>query len=160
MIAGADPQAGAGLVPHDSARLWEVVALRALPPALEALWPVLPGDVRRDGAGEPVLLHFAPDRWLLTDAPVVEPAMASVAQFGSAVEVTGKWQGYRITGAGAAGLLATALDVEAVLHGRQCAAVTLWDCPAIIVRVPGGCLAWVLASYGAHLRALTGTLVA
>ncbi len=119
-------------------------------------WPVAPGAVRHDADGRPVLLHFAPARWL---APAPHPdiealiAAAIAADAGVAVDVDGKWTAFELTGPAAGRVLATTVDVDAVLAGRECAAVTLFDCPAIVARVPNGYAIWVGASYAAHFEA-------
>lgn len=113
-------------------------------------WPAAPGAVRHDEAGRPVLLHFAPARWL---APAPHPDIAALieaatqADAGAIVDVDGKWRAMELLGPGAARLLACTVDVAAVLDGRECAAVTLFDCPALLARVPDGFAVWVRASY-------------
>ena len=115
-------------------------------------WPAAPGAVRHDEAGHPVLLHFAPARWL---APAPHPDIAALidaaieAGAGAGVDVDGKWAAMELVGPGAARLLASTVDVELVLGGRECAAVTLFDCPAILARMPGGFAIWVRSSYAA-----------
>lgn len=119
-------------------------------------WPAAPGAVRHDEAGRPVLLHFAPARWL---APAPHPdiaaliAAATEAGAGAVVDVGGKWTAMQLLGPGAARLLASTVDVELVLEGRECASVTLFDCPAILARVPDGFAVWVRASYAADFVA-------
>jgi len=120
-------------------------------------WPLQPGAVRRDAQQQqPTLLHFAPARWL---APAPAPGLrrllesAANAGAGSLVDASGKWVTVDVAGAGAARLLACTLDIDAVLGHRDCAAVTLFDCPAVVARVPQGFRLWVQASYAAHLLA-------
>ena len=119
-------------------------------------WPLEPGAVRRDEQQQPALLHFAPARWL---APAPTPELrrllegAASSGAGSLINANGKWVPVDIEGPGAARLLASTLDIEAVLSNRDCAAVTLFDCPAIVVRVTQGFRLWVQASYAAHLLA-------
>jgi sarcosine oxidase gamma subunit len=153
MNATANPRAGWRLDVLAAARVLEVVALAALPDAPDCpQFPRLPGGGVYDAAGDPLLLHFAPRRWLVTGTgPSVDAALAAVPAFGVQVDVTGKWQGFRISGAGAQRLLASALAVETVLAGRHCAALTLFDCPAVLAHAQGGYVAWVQASYAAHL---------
>jgi heterotetrameric sarcosine oxidase gamma subunit len=120
-------------------------------------WPAAPGAVRHDAAGRPVLLHFAPARWLVP-APnadieaVVDTAVQAGA--GAIVDVDGKWVEFELTGSGASRVLAAALDVEATLEGRECAAVTLFECPAILTRTPHGFAIWLQRSYESHFRLL------
>jgi heterotetrameric sarcosine oxidase gamma subunit len=119
-------------------------------------WPAAPGAVRHDADGRPVLLHFAPARWLV---PAPHPdilallAAATEAGAGIVVGVDGKWQALELTGAGARRVLASTIDVEQALDGRECAALTLFDCPAIVARIPAGFAIWVRASYAADFVA-------
>ena len=117
---------------------------------IAADWPTAPGGVRR-GAGERAeLLHFAPGRWLVPEpAPELSAALeaATNAGAGALIDVSGKWEHLVIAGPGAGRLLASAIAVDAVLERRGCAAVTLFDCPAIIARQGAGFALWVQASY-------------
>ncbi len=118
--------------------------------AMGVAWPTAPGAACHDGAGRPTRLHMAPGRWLLPapdQATLALVEAAAVAGLGAGTEVTGKWQGLELTGAGATRLLASTLDVVAVLEGREGAAVTLFDCPAVLARIPDGYAIWVRASY-------------
>jgi sarcosine oxidase gamma subunit len=113
-------------------------------------WPCAPGAVRRDGAQRALLLHFGPGRWLVPDPGSEIRALldtAAAAGRGTIVEVTGKYEQLSILGSGATRLLASGIDVEAVLRSRECAALALFDCPAVIVRVPDGYALWVQSSY-------------
>jgi sarcosine oxidase gamma subunit len=126
-------------------------------------WPTEPGGVQRDAALRPQLLHFSPGRWLApVPTPELEAQFAATASAGggNSIDVTGKWQHLLVTGSGAGRLLACALDVAAVLEGRGCAAVVLFDCPAIIAQSSGGFELWVQASYGADFLATTGRFAA
>ena len=182
--ASASASAISCLVLQAPGRILEVVAWQALPPAAAAAWPTQAGAVRCDANGEPVVLHFAPGRWLVAATrsgtepasdPVADPAtdpatdsatgpsidaraaaLAQVASFGIAVDVSGKWRGLRLCGADAQRLLARTLDSAAVLDGRACAAVTLFDCPAVLARAADGYRVWVQASYLAHFLAVAG----
>jgi heterotetrameric sarcosine oxidase gamma subunit len=119
-------------------------------------WPAAPGAVRHDEAGRPVLLHFAPARWL---APAPHPDItaligaATEAGAGTVVDVDGKWQAVELLGPGAARLLASTVDVGMALEGRECAAVTLFDCPAVLARLADGFAIWVRSSYAADFVA-------
>jgi sarcosine oxidase gamma subunit len=120
-------------------------------PALgDPAWPSGAGTVRYDARQRPLLLHFAPGRWLAPDPDEGTRALlaaAALAQAGVVVEVTGKWEALLIRGTGAVRLLACALAIEPVLEARDCAAVTLFDCPAILARAAGGFAVWVQSSY-------------
>lgn len=119
-------------------------------------WPAAPGAVRHDADGRPVLLHFAPARWLV---PAPHPDIAALleaateADAGVVVVVDGKWQAMELLGAGAARVLASTVDLEQALAGRECAALTLFDCPAVLARIPGGFAVWVRSSYAADFVA-------
>ena len=116
-------------------------------------WPVDAGSVRRDAQQQPTLLHFAPGRWLAPDAGAKQQALLEAAAAigaGASVDVTGKWYGLELSGPGATALLAFSIDIAAVLEGRECAAVTLMDCPAIVARSNSGFHLWVQASHARH----------
>jgi hypothetical protein len=49
--------------------------------------------------------------------------------------------------------LARTVALEAILAGRDCAALTLFDCPSIIARSAEAFDVWVEASYAADLMA-------
>lgn len=116
-------------------------------------WPAGPGAVRRDARQQPSLLHYAPGRWLAPACNTEQQAMleaAAVAGVGVLIDVTGKWSGLDLSGPGAARLLAFTIDIDAVLADRECAAVTLLDCPAIVARSASGFHLWIQASYATH----------
>lgn len=112
-----------------------------------APWDAPPGAVlSSDSLG--LALHFAPARWLLlgTAAALVDAALQSGAL---AIDVEGKWTLIELTEPYARRALSAAVNVEAVLDGRDCAAATLFDCPAVIARRDGyaGYFVCVHASY-------------
>jgi heterotetrameric sarcosine oxidase gamma subunit len=116
-----------------------------------------PGGARRGADGHPVILHFAPGRYLLPD-PSAEldawVAAAAAQGAGTAVEVEGKWAAFELSGPDSARLLSCSLDVAAVLESRDCAAVVLFDCPAVLTATATGCyLVYVKASYAADFSA-------
>jgi heterotetrameric sarcosine oxidase gamma subunit len=124
--------------------------------AVTAAWPSAPGAVRYDAQRRPQLLHFAPGRWLAPDPDAEIRALladAALAEAGVVLDVTGKWDALRISGAGASRLLACAIAVEPVLEARDCAAVTLFDCPAILTRAADGFALWVQSSYATDFAA-------
>ena len=101
-----------------------------MPEFIAVTWPTAPGGVRRSAADRPELLLFAPGRWLAPDPDAAMVALleaAASAGAGSLIDVTGKWESLVVSGTGAGRLLASALAVDAVLAGRGCAAVTLFD---------------------------------
>lgn len=116
--------------------------------------PAPPGAVQRDAAGQAALLHFAPGRFL---APTPAADMVrhldalEAAGVGAVFNVAGKWHAVRLTGAGAARLLASDVDVAAALSHRDCAAVLLFDCPVVLARAVDGFELWVQASYATDL---------
>ena len=122
-------------------------------------WPSVPGAVHVAADGRLEALHFAPGRWLLPE-PSAE-LLAAVADQSAAtlVDTEGKWQRRSLRGSGAMRLLAAAADVEEMLKGRGCAALSLFDCPAIIARAPGSIELWVQSSYARFLDEQLGVVL-
>jgi sarcosine oxidase gamma subunit len=113
-------------------------------------WPTQPGEALRDTTGRPALLHFAPDRWLVpAPAPVLLHELSALerAGRGTLIDVAGKWQEVRIAPERARHLLSSGIDIETVLSARECAAVMLFDCPAILARGGTTFNLWIAASY-------------
>ena len=126
------------------------------PEFIAVSWPTAPGGVRRDAQQRPELLHFAPDRWLALDPAAEVTALLGAAVDAGAgvlVDASGKWEELLISGPGAARLLASAIAVEAVLERRGCAAVTLFDCPAVLARQSENLVLWVQSSYAVNFVA-------
>ncbi|HXN09732.1 MAG TPA: hypothetical protein VN859_00705, partial [Steroidobacteraceae bacterium] len=119
-------------------------------------------SVRRAADDRPAALHFAPARWLLPDPDAELGAWlsTSTAGAGTAVEVEGKWAALELNGPDAARLLSSSLDVAAVLDARDCAAVVLFDCPAVLATSSQGYLIYVQSSYAADFRAAVARLCA
>jgi heterotetrameric sarcosine oxidase gamma subunit len=140
-----------------AARVLEFCAYRwPAPQDLGADWPSAPGAIRYDAIQQPELLHFAPGRWL---APDPKPELAALLQAaasagtGTLVDVTGKWDRVIVSGAQATRVLASTISVDVVLNDRGCAAATLFDCPAIVLRQGTAFTLWVQSSYGADFLA-------
>ncbi len=135
-----------------------------MPGALAALGAgaLAPGSVRRAANGRPATLHFAPARWLLPDPDAALDVWlsAAAAGAGTAVEVEGKWTAMELYGPQAARLLSSSLDVAAVLDARECAAVVLFDCPAVLAASPPGYLIYVQSSYAPDFKAAVTRLCA
>ncbi len=122
----------------------------------ETSWPSAPGAVRRDAAQRALMLHFAPGRWLAPDPDSETRAIldsAATAGRGTVVDVTGKYDALSVSGFGATRLLACGIDIESIMQARECAALTLFDCPAIISRVADGYSIWVQSSYATDFAA-------
>jgi len=125
-------------------------------------WPLAPGGVRHGAQGRPEILHFAPGRWLLPEpdaSSCAAVAAAAAADTGTAVEVEGKWMAMDLSGPDAARLLSSSLDVAAVLESRDCAAVVLFDCPAVLAASSAGYRIYVKASYAADFMAAVSRVV-
>ena len=135
-----------------------------LPRALAVLGSdaLSPGGIRRAANGRPATLHFAPARWLLPDPDTELGAWlsAAAADAGSAVEVEGKWSALELGGPDAARLLSSSLDVTAVLESRDCAAVVLFDCPAVLATLAPGYIIYLQSSYAADFKAAMARLFA
>lgn len=130
---------------------WEFVAYPSAVPNLgAAAWSTAPGAAEISADGSPRRLHYAPGRWLLPDPDRVmhgqlEAAVAS--GFGVRLDVEGKWTAILLSGPDARRALASTIDIAAVLANRGCAAVSLFDCPAVAMRDVDRYRLWVAASY-------------
>ena len=96
--------------------------------------PTNPGQIRR--RGNQVILHYGPDRWLCVDnsAEQVEE-LQSVAQR-SKIEITdvsGYWARIEFNDHSSFSVLGATQPVEFFLKDRDCAVMSLFDCPAIAV---------------------------
>jgi heterotetrameric sarcosine oxidase gamma subunit len=119
-----------------------------------ALFPIAPGAVVRNGMGQCELLHFAPGRWLAPEPSAdlaARLAAAAAAGAGVQIGVDGKWHALTLAGPGAEQALARTAALDAILAGRECAAVLLFDCPSIIARSSAALDVWVRSSYAADL---------
>lgn len=96
------------------------------------------------------LMHFAP-RFLLAinHAGTIPPIAATAGPV--AVDVTGKWHGYRLHGSLSSNVLAAGAQTGTVLAGRNCAALSLFDCPTVLLQAAGSSEVWVPASYADSL---------
>lgn len=146
--------------PASEDRCCELVALRT--PAASAAsvfgedWPIAPGAVRRAPSGAAQLLHFAPGRWLMPEPDAALMLQAGKLVAGGAaelIEVEGKWRKLALSGAAATRVLSAGVAVESVLAARECAALTLFDCPVILARRLGEFDLWVQSSYFPSLEA-------
>jgi sarcosine oxidase gamma subunit len=141
--------------------------------AAAAELPASPGAVQRgtgtgtgidnySSTGRAVLLHFAPGRFLApAPTPDTERRLLDLqaAGVGAMFDVEGKWQAFALTAPGAERALASTIDLAQALGGRDCAALHLFDCPAVLSRRGGGFEVWVEASYAAAFREVLGELV-
>jgi sarcosine oxidase gamma subunit len=155
---GADAPSPARLQRLPLERCFEFVAHARVP---EGGWPTQPGQVLRDSAGRAVLLHFAPGRWLVPapDERLRTRLDALVRdRHGALVDVDGKWQALAPTPATATRVLASGVELDALLHGRDAAAVVLFDCPVIVVRDGAGFVLYVAASYLHSFEFAVGSL--
>jgi len=124
-------------------------------------WPAGAGETLRDAAGRPTVLHFAPDRWLV---PAPSPSLISHlislerAGCGTLIDVDGKWQDLRIVAEHAQRMLARTIDVETVLADRDCAAIRLFDCPAIVARHEAAFNLWIAASFAQSFLAVSSAM--
>jgi heterotetrameric sarcosine oxidase gamma subunit len=149
-------------IEHDEGVVFEFTSF-SFPPsaALQGVWPVAPGAVLRDGEGRAAALHFAPGRWLVpapTDLWHRAMADAEAATAGAAVEVTGKWCHLTLGGRDAGRLVACSVDPDAVLDGREVAAVVLFDCPCVLAKSSAGYEIWVRSSFARDFVASIGRL--
>ncbi len=113
-------------------------------------WPTAAGAVIRDGEDSACLLQFAPGRVLAPNPSAATETLLDAAASqgaGTRIDATGKWEHFFMGGPGAGRLLACSVEVNAVLYKRDCAATTLFDCPAIVARCRDGFELWVQSSY-------------
>ena len=123
-----------------------------------------PGCLNRAaGAGE--ALHYAPDRWLISTpdaATLAQLERAALSGEGVLTEVSGKWLRIRFPGAALAGPgdwpLAAGFAREALLGDRGCAALWLFDCPAIASLAGPDLDLWLEASYEASFLSMLESL--
>ena len=140
--------------------------------AAAAELPASPGAVQRgtdigagtgidngSSTGRAVLLHFAPGRFLApAPTPETERRLLALqaAGVGALFDVEGKWQAVALTAPGVERALSSTIDLAQALGGRDCAALHLFDCPAVLSRRSGGFEVWVEASYAVAFREVLG----
>jgi heterotetrameric sarcosine oxidase gamma subunit len=120
------------------------------------LLPAAPGGAAHTESGDAVYA-IAPRRWFAPrpgDALRATFEAAEAGGAGALVDVTGQWRCLDLEGASAGSILRNAIDIEAVLEGREIALVTLFDAPCRVARRPSGYRLWVRSSYAAHLMTL------
>ena len=143
--------------------------------AAAAALPASPGAVQRgtgigadtdidngSNTGRAVLLHFAPGRFLApAPTPDTERRLLALqaAGVGAVFDVEGKWQAFALTAPRAERALASTIDLTQALDGRDCAALHLFDCPAILSRRGGGFELWIEASYAVALHEVLSELL-
>lgn len=138
------------------ARCYELVAVRSGVTFGEH-WPTAPGAVRFALSGRPLVLHLAPERWLLADPD--EDVLSECKEYVTAglaalSNVDGKWQMLALSIDVARGVLARSCFVESILNSRGCAATVLFDCPVVISARREAIDIWVQSS---HLSAFLKT---
>jgi sarcosine oxidase gamma subunit len=112
------------------------------------------GSVRRYADGAAVL-HMGPGRWLLVGHAIMRESAAVVtaqASGGSLLDVSGKWLRLAVRGAGAEGHLARFLNLAQALHQRDCAPVSILDCPVLLARCERGFELWTGRSWAQWLQ--------
>lgn len=144
-------------------RAIEVVVLRLSAPPPGAAWALLPGRARLDSAGRIAVLRVAPDRYFLPEPDrstigLIQEAVA--AQACAMIDVSGKWECFRFSGARARRALSAAVNLEALFDGRDCASTVIFDCPVIIAQEGQGYQIWVARSFAAALSAAVAAQLA
>jgi sarcosine oxidase gamma subunit len=112
--------------------------------------------------GRAALLHFAPGRFLApAPTPDTERRLLALqaAGAGALFDVEGKWRAFALTAPGAERALSSTIDLAQALGGRDCAALHLFDCPAILSRRGGGFELWIEASYAVALHEVLSELL-
>jgi heterotetrameric sarcosine oxidase gamma subunit len=143
----------------------EVASVSSLAPlSVGAAFEIVAGDFdgRLPDAGDQVSqdsstrmrpLPLGPGRWLWLD-PDPDEANAVAATGAYIVDVEGKWTAFTCGGPQARRALSAAIDVDSLLEARDCAAVALFDCPAVLARTgDDGFIVCVQSSYAASFEA-------
>lgn len=120
-----------------------------------------PGSVTVDEASGARWLHHAPGRWLRCGASALgegtlDACVTAAVAGGQAAwfDVEGGYEGFHFEGDSARAALAATVNLEVVLPStRDCAAVSLFDCPAVLVRTGGSFAVWVSPSRVADFTA-------
>src|ERR1700683_2342941 len=123
-------------LPH--ARMLELVALRLLPvlTGFPSEWPTAPGEVWYSG-GRPVILHCASGRWLVTVGDAITDKLVQAVMSAAsceAVDLSGKWLPFLLSGTDVERVLASSADTAAMLDSRACASTTLFACPVVVAK--------------------------
>ncbi|HTT02964.1 MAG TPA: hypothetical protein VMG11_12840 [Steroidobacteraceae bacterium] len=122
-------------------------------PGLAFMLAMRPGAIQRlspTGA----ILFIAPGRWLLTGDVLESQAqeLSVLRECGAClVDISAKWCRFELAAARAPECLSRVIDVAQVLDGRDCAAVTILDCPALLARSGAGYELWVMRSFAQWL---------
>ena len=128
-------------------------ALEIVSVDFDARLPDTGGQGSPDSSTRTRPLPIAPGRWLWLD-PDPEEANAAAATGAYVVDVAGKWTAFTCGGTHARRALSTVIDVDSVLEARGCAAVALFDCPAVLARAgDDGFIVCVQSSYAASFEA-------
>lgn len=96
--------------------------------------PSTPGKLVR--RGEQIILHYGPDRWLCLDNSEQQIEELQAMANGSSIEVTdvsGYWSKIEFEDRDRFSELKSSQPVELFLKDRDCAVMSLFDCPAIAV---------------------------
>jgi heterotetrameric sarcosine oxidase gamma subunit len=138
----------------EEARCYELVFPTSRLGALPLSGGQPPGSVRRYADGAAVL-HMGPGRWLLVGQAIQRESTAVVAAAaagGSLLDVSGKWLRLSVTGAGAERHLAQFLSLTQALHARDCAPVSILECPTLLARCERGFELWTARSWARWLH--------
>jgi sarcosine oxidase gamma subunit len=114
-----------------------------------------PGSIQRPLPTGAILL-IAPARWLLMGDALSSHAseLALLRERGaSLVDVSAKWCRFEFAAARAHECLSRVIDLAQVMGGgRDCAALTVLDCPAVLLRSGAGYELWVMRSFAEWLH--------
>ena len=135
---------------------YELVIATSRLPADSSVRARPPGRVRRYANGA-ATLHIGPGRWLLVGRAIERTAAAVAAgrvRGGSLVDVRAKWLRLSVMGPEAQNCLSRFLNVAGVLRDRDCAPVSILDCPTLLARCERGFELWTSRSWGTWLHDL------
>ena len=123
-------------------------------PELAFIRGMRPGSIQRPLATGAILL-IAPGRWLLMGDALSSHAseLALLRERGaSLVDVSAKWCRFEFAAARAHECLSRVVDLHLVMGGRDCAAITVLDCPSLLVRSGAAYELWVMRSFAEWLH--------
>lgn len=118
-----------------------------IPPEGDFL-PTQPGGVVR--RGEQIVLHYGPDRWLCLDSDEDQIDELRMMARDSEIEITdvsGYWSKVEFRTRDAFMALHAAQPVALFLKERDCAVMSLFDCPAIAIDTKDIMMLLVRSSY-------------
>lgn len=122
-------------------------------------FPIMPGETASHD--ECLTCHYAPNRWLSISTN--EAAHRSVDKLFTnsqmnVTDITGFWTEFELNQASDLELLNAAAPIDLYLAGRNCGAMTLFDCPCILANINEQLSLFVKTSYAASFSNIQNML--